>query len=704
MKTLIQLSDKSKNVEKLYVGDFNIVCEEKELFRLFVSDANGLTMNIISKDFLEVTEKTIDDTKYIEYKNCSLAEGLEVIASLAATESEAKWGFEVKNNTDKTVEKIYYPCINAKNALVDEGGEYKVFLPCFEGAEITKISDIPGDEKEYPGFLNMQYMAYYNGKQGLYICAEDTLGIPKIIDCVKEDNGLAIVMGVYVNIEPGCEYKLPYPVVMKRFSGDWQDASEIYRDFVENSDFPLPEKMEQRDDIPQFVKDYAVVTVYPVRSVVGVKGYFGKNEYMPYCNGLKYFDDLKLELGADMMAFLVGWEGSATWAPPLMWPPYGGEEELSRFVDEMHKRGNYVGLYGSGLNWTDKSIFVKECDFTQYRIDNNLDSIMTKKRDQTLDPDVGFPMIRTGYHMCCHCDGTRKIVYDQFEGIISSGIDYMQYFDQNLCGKPAVCYAKDHGHPSSYGVWASDDMREIADEMYKIVEKNGKNCVIGCECAPADYLLNQYKFNDHRFHWVTELAYWCGFEQAISVPAFQYVYSEYIKNFMGNQCDFTKHVPFENKDSFLFRTAYSFVAGDLLTIILKGGGELHFDWGADWIQSGPPQVVLKRFINTLCNFHRGEAYNYLMYGRMVKDIPFEGAKPYVMTLKDGRKIAYPDVISKTWEYKGKKVQIFVNYLGEERTIVSEKNFTRILDLDDENMVCFNKITIPPYSAVAAEIE
>ena len=547
-------------------------------------------------------------------------------------------------------------------------------------------------------------MAYYNGEEGIYICAEDTTGIPKIIDCVKEDDGLALVMGVYVNVKPGTEYKLPYSVSMKYFSGDWQDASEIYRDFVENSDFPLPLKMEEREDIPQFIKDYAVVTVYPVRSVVGVKGYFGKNEYMPYCNGLKYFDDLKLELGSDMMAFLVGWEGSATWAPPLMWPPYGGEEELHKFVEEMHNRGNYVGLYGSGLHWTDKSIFVKECDFTQYRIDNNLDRIMTKKRDQSLDPDIGFPMIRTGYHMCCHCEGTHEIVYDQFEKIISSDIDYMQYFDQNLCGQPSKCYAKDHGHPSSYGVWASDDMRKIADNMYEIIEKNDKKCVIGCECAPADYLLNQYKFNDHRFHWVTELAYWCGFEQAISVPAFQYVYSEYIKNFMGNQCDFTKHVPFENKDSFLFRTAYSFVAGDLLTIILKGGGELHFDWGADWIQPGPPQVVLKRFINTLCNFHRGEAYEYLMYGRMVKDIHFEGAKPYVMKLKDGREISYPDVISKTWEYKGKKIQIFVNYLGEERTITSDAEFVRILDSDAIYEDTFNSVKIPPYSVVGVEIK
>ena len=69
MNTLIQLSERSKNIEKLYMGDFNLVCREKALFRLLVSDADGLTLNITSDDFEKVSEKVIDDKKYVEYEN-----------------------------------------------------------------------------------------------------------------------------------------------------------------------------------------------------------------------------------------------------------------------------------------------------------------------------------------------------------------------------------------------------------------------------------------------------------------------------------------------------------------------------------------------------------------------------------------------------------------------------------------------------------
>ena len=149
---LIQLFDNNGNIEKINVGDFNIICKEKELFKLLISDENGSTLNITSGCFNIVNKTAEDDKIYITYSGRNQAEGIEISVSLLTSETEAKWEFEVKNSSDKTVEKIYYPCINAKNCLVDEGGEYKVFLPCFEGAEITKVSDTPGDEKEYPGF------------------------------------------------------------------------------------------------------------------------------------------------------------------------------------------------------------------------------------------------------------------------------------------------------------------------------------------------------------------------------------------------------------------------------------------------------------------------------------------------------------------------------------------------------------------------
>lgn len=49
------------------------------------------------------------------------------------------------------------------------------------------------------------------------------------------------------------------------------------------------------------------------------------------------------------------WEGSAPWAPPYVWPPYGDESIYLDFVKAMHAKGNLVGLYASGIGCTLKS-------------------------------------------------------------------------------------------------------------------------------------------------------------------------------------------------------------------------------------------------------------------------------------------------------------------------------------------------------------
>lgn len=151
------------------------------------------------------------------------------------------------------------------------------------------------------------------------------------------------------------------------------------------------------------------------------------------------------------------------------------------------------------------------------------------------------------------------------------------------------------------------------------------------------------------------------------------------------------------------RLAYGFAAGDLLTVIWKGGGEIHYDWGADWIEPGPPQLVIKRFIKNLCLFHKGEAYNYLTYGRMERDIAFSGAGNYTMIRNDGRKICYPEVLSSVWSLDDKKIQIFINYTDKPKKIKSEAKFLRLLDGDEQKQP-FSEITVMPYSAVGAVVK
>ena len=79
------------------------------------------------------------------------------------------------------------------------------------------------------------------------------------------------------------------------------------------------------------------------------------NMYYPYANVLPIAKEFSEKMNSKIMALPMHWEGTAPWAPPYVWPPYGGEDEFCSFVDSLHAQGNLAGVYCSGIGWTTES-------------------------------------------------------------------------------------------------------------------------------------------------------------------------------------------------------------------------------------------------------------------------------------------------------------------------------------------------------------
>lgn len=103
------------------------------------------------------------------------------------------------------------------------------------------------------------------------------------------------------------------------------------------------------------------------------------------------------------------------WAPPYIWPPYGGEEALGEFTDAMHKAGDRVGLYASGIGWTQQSMLEPGYDCReQFEAEELENEICTGPRGEAYSRNCnGAHSIRLGYDLCPARDTTARIVCNE---------------------------------------------------------------------------------------------------------------------------------------------------------------------------------------------------------------------------------------------------------------------------------------------------
>ncbi|HEX2999094.1 MAG TPA: DUF6259 domain-containing protein, partial [Armatimonadota bacterium] len=270
---------------------------------------------------------------------------------------------------------------------------------------------------------------------------------------------------------------------------------------------------------------------------------------------------------------------------------------------------------------------------------------------------AGLHAQRIGYDLCPANAWVQDTVVSEVEKILPSGVDYLQYFDQNLGGSSYRCYSHTHGHPPAPGVWQNEAMCRIFRRINDVVARSGRKLLIGCEAAAAEPFLPHLLFNDLRFN--------INLRFAIPVPAYAYLNHEYVNNFMGNQNSVRDCVDFERSPLNLHqRLAYSFTAGDMLTIVLRGGGKIGWEWGTTWDVPGPDHESLATLIRNLNAWRTDAAQPFLVYGRMLKPLELLGTTIIPMISPRGEKLPFPSLFTSRWQYGDRIAQVVVNYTPE----------------------------------------
>ena len=551
------------------------------------------------------------------------------------------------------VEWIELPKVCLPRLIDNNENGGKILFPYNEGMLVSDETLLPRYEPEFPSsgayftFPNMvcsQFMAYLFDDVGFYIGAHDEKRALKCVDFYPCGNGIAMQMRLYSGVGFGENFTVDYPIVWKAFSGDWRGACDIYRAWLdENLPFGVM-RINENKTLPKWYEDMPVIVTYPVRGIHDMDK-MEPNSLFPYTNALPILNKIKNDTGCHVMALLMHWEGTAPWAPPYVWPPFGGESVFNEFRDALHKSGDLLGVYCSGFGYTLRSTLIEEynCE-KRIESDSVLEGVCHSPQNK---PELGItctPYQRYGYDICPASKRGRDILYDAYSPLFSSGADYAQILDQNHGGGQYMCYAREHNHPPMPGEWMTSNMQGLLHEWNELAP----NMMFGCESAASEPFIGQLLMSDNRF----ELNYPFG----TPVPIYAYLYHEYVRNFMGNQCG----CPFEpSVDTLRYRLAYSFSIGDMMTLIIQPNGELMSHWGTHDFENRPDMDKTLTFIKNVMKFYNESGKRYLYSGRM-KNAPVIECEEITIPMFRGREFAtLPRLLSSCWEADGGKVAYIV---------------------------------------------
>ena len=654
------------------------------LFNITLRNSKGDSLNLTSLQSTKFKiERTGKDSSVILTLNYYAVRDLPVDVTVTITcpvnNALTYWNIQVNNRTGQYIDHIDFPNVKIPNDLIGNKGDARIFLPHMEGVLLEDLSirkntwlrPVPLEYPNtgwigyYPASSSMQFMAYYGKDAGLYFGAHDSQHNIKGIQVYEQpDSSILMQYRLFPGGIKG-EYIMPYNMVLGGFKGDWYAAADIYRQWIEKTDASKIAKLIDNKRLPPWFEESPVIVIYPVRGTKDM-GDMKPNEYYPYTNALPIIENYANKTDSKIMALLMHWEGSAPWAPPYVWPPYGGLDNFTQFERRLHEKGNLLGLYASGTGYTLKSNTDTTYNMTDEFNSRKLSEVMDIAPDGKLATNgvcTGVQAQRMGYDMCPANTFVKTVVTNEIKKILPHDIDYLQFFDQNIGGNCYFCYSTKHNHPQAPGKWMNEAMIGIYKEIQSIIDSSGKKMIVGCEGAAGTPFIPYLFMNDLRYN--------ANLIVGRPVPAYAYLNHEYLNNFMGNSGIYLLINLEKSPLNLQQRIAYSFIAGDLLTLVIESKGQISWGWNTPWDQKVKPDTEsILKLVRNLNAWRKHAGKDFLVYGRMERPFTVEGSYDIPMYTYSDKKISYNSLMTSKWQSQNnQKAQVIANYTNKEQTCI-----------------------------------
>jgi len=385
---------------------------------------------------------------------------IEVEALVAESSDESRWRFKVTNEDDLAIKRTICPRITSIGPLADDGTD-ALYLPSRLGRKYPNPTELGfGPTHRYPsGSGTMQFASYLHDDLGIYVSAEDSEGYAKqLLFTPREENILGYRATHLVPYRPGEDVSVPYDMVLGLHSGDWKDACDRYRTWVESegwlqdSDPTVPDRVRNRG------------AAYTMQSYARPESR-GSQDSVSFDRTQETVENIQDRLGFPMGFNWSGWSKHGYPATGDWFPPKEGLESFENTVQSLTETG--VDTFG----FLNPTFAFKLSDYwTNLDTPSDLPIVdrSGEPREYT-DSNVGL----TFNKMEPTTPEWRDHYWEALENLIDAGVTQPQ-----LDGVPwqwvPNCWNEAHDHPLGQGGnWFSNQIRSLLRELHTTFDIDG---------------------------------------------------------------------------------------------------------------------------------------------------------------------------------------------------------------------------------------
>lgn len=299
---------------------------------------------------------------------------------------------------------------------------------------------------EYPAGLSYQYSAYYGEKFGFYFAHEDPEAYIKTYAYLynREVHGMDYAVTNYPeNAGIATVYYMPYDFVADTFTGDWRDATLMYRNWAIRQKWCRQKLAEKK--LPETVTDVNLWRINHTNPPLGMR----YEEYFNTCRRLQKEIDPKLA---------IHWYGWNKQTHGYGYPNMVSKEDLDagwmEEVAKMNRRFSENGI--RKIPYINTRLWIEEDpSFREEGADKAV--VMNNPTESNAEPWT------KGIHHRTICPATP--VFQQKNRQVCAMVKDAEfdgvYIDQIASFNAMLCFDRNHGHPAGGGSWWGNSNRSM---------------------------------------------------------------------------------------------------------------------------------------------------------------------------------------------------------------------------------------------------